>query len=600
MRFLRAISGKIVPIVFLLSLLASGLPLKIVIAGDECGEPSTLANRQISRCEYADRLSAMWLGETIANWTGLTTEAVIQDAPFYTDADWGSNQNISWKQNPIIDFVFQDPWLADDDTDIEYLYLDLIQEHDTVWLTPEQIAEGWVIHVNDPIWGDSGGRNLMGWGVLPPVTGMSAVYPYPLLTDAQLITEIFGALAPGMPDIALRLGDLPIRVTSDSYSAHAAQFHIILYALAAQVDPLLSPREQNLWLVNEARRYLPATSKAADVVDFVLADYNVNPDPDDWERTRDAIYERYQANAEDYGFVYRGWRDSAVNFATGIMALLYGEGDFRRTVQIGTLSGWDSDNGTATIGGLLGLLHGYAALQEQVPDVVLSERYRIHETRPLMPDYLPDDPDAEDTFTLMAERMLPYIERTIVEAGGSASGSVWTLPPPLSVDPLSLNPLEQLYRRSANNRVLLAGGTVEAWDGETANSRTRVFADGAEHDFSGREQRRPPRSYQARSENGTATLSVTYDRPVEVATIRFIEGDAGGFSEMSAEVLVDGIWQPVPEDTVVSRAPDPVQPYQMIDFVLPEAVMAQGIRVSGSVGGAFGDLVVVELDALSS
>jgi hypothetical protein len=245
-------------------------------------------------------------------------------------------------------------------------------------------------------------------------------------------------------------------------------------------------------------------------------------------------------------------------------------------------------------------MHGYDDLAAQFPDVVLSDRYRIHETRPLMPDYLPDDPDAEDTFTLMAEHMLPYVERLITEAGGSVDGSIWTFPPTPSADPLSLNPLEQLYRRSANNMVLLAGGTVEAWDGETANSRTRVFADGAEHDFSGGEQRRPPRSYQARPDNGLVRLSVTYDRSVEVETIRFIEGDAGGFSDMTAEVLVDGIWLPIPEASVISQPPDPHQPYQMIDFVLPEAIMAQGIRVSGNVGGAFGDVVVVELDALSS
>ena len=50
-----------------------------------------------------------------------------------------------------------------------------------------------------------------------------------------------------------------------------------------------------------------------------------------------------------------GVNDASVNLATGVMALLYGNGDYKRTVQIATLSGWDSDNSTASLGGLFGL-----------------------------------------------------------------------------------------------------------------------------------------------------------------------------------------------------------------------------------------------------
>ena len=90
--------------------------------GKESSGPATgrlpLAEGQIRRSEYADKLRAMWLGETIANWTGLTTEAVKQDAPFYTDEDWGLDQQLTWKSDPVIGFVFQDPWLSDDDTEV--------------------------------------------------------------------------------------------------------------------------------------------------------------------------------------------------------------------------------------------------------------------------------------------------------------------------------------------------------------------------------------------------------------------------------------------------------------------------------------------------
>ena len=59
---------------------------------------------------------------------------------FYTDEDWGLNQHLDWKADPVIHFVFQDPWLADDDTDIEYVYLHLMTQYDTNLLTPDEIA----------------------------------------------------------------------------------------------------------------------------------------------------------------------------------------------------------------------------------------------------------------------------------------------------------------------------------------------------------------------------------------------------------------------------------------------------------------------------
>ena len=50
----------------------------------------------ISKKEYKDKLYGFWLGECIANWTGLVTEmdkigniGEIKTGDFYTREDWG-------------------------------------------------------------------------------------------------------------------------------------------------------------------------------------------------------------------------------------------------------------------------------------------------------------------------------------------------------------------------------------------------------------------------------------------------------------------------------------------------------------------------------
>ncbi|MBL8132594.1 MAG: ADP-ribosylglycohydrolase family protein [Anaerolineae bacterium] len=562
--------------------------------------PQALGEGQMSRCAYAEHLRAMWLGEAIANWTGLTTEGVRQDAPFYTDADWGRDQDLDWKMVDVIDFVVQDPWLADDDTDIEYVYLHLMTQGGAPLLSAAQIAEGWQAHINDWIWvSNARARGLMEVGALPPVTSMGAINPDYLQIDAQLTTELFGALAPGMPAEALRLANLPILTTAGGYAAHAAQFYVLLYALAAQVDPALPPRDQLLWLIGEARQYLPDTSKAADIVDFVVADYLANPDVDDWEATRDRVYERYHRDARENGFLYQDWTESSVNFASGLIALLYGGGDFRRTVQIGALTGWDSDNGTATMGGLIGLLYGDEALTAAFPDEVLSDRYQSHRTRPTLPDYLPDDRRAEDTFTAMAERMLPLVDAAILQAGGTVEGDLWTLPAPSSQPPLTLNPLEQIYRSSANNQVRETGGAIEvSVEGEAAASRLAGIADGLEFNFSGQERpRRIPGVYERDADAGEVVVSVVYDRVLNVQAIWLIEGSAGG-SALRAEALIDGVWGPLPEGTRLSPEPDAGIAYQSFTFILPEPLALSGVRVRIEAGGRLSEVSVVELDAV--
>ncbi|MEM7334582.1 MAG: ADP-ribosylglycohydrolase family protein [Chloroflexota bacterium] len=555
-------------------------------------------SRLTDRLAYQNRLQGMWLGATIANWTGLITERARQEAPFYTDDDWNTLQTAvtEWQEDQIIDFVFQDPWLADDDTDIEYIYLHLMTQHQTPYLTGAQIAEGWQTHINRNIWvSNASARDLMHHHAKPPVTSLLAVNPNALMIDAQLTTEFFGALAPGLPERALELADLPIRTTATGYAAHAAQFYVVLYALASQVDTAMPPEEQVVWLVQEARKYLPDSSKTADIVDFVVADFENNPDRNEWERTRDLVYKRYQLDAVENGFVYRDWVESSVNFATGIIALLYGGGNYKRTVQIGTLSGWDSDNGTSTMGGLLGLMLGHDGLVAQFPEQNMSDRYHVWRTRDGLPDYLTDDAQAEDTFALMAERMIPLVERVILDAGGSVNDGTWTLPERANAN-VALNPTHQLYLASNNNQVVLAGGSVTAVSGTTSGN-TSAVVDGHEFNFSGQEVFDLPTSFEVKEMETAVFLEITYSHIVPISTIQSVEGAGGGFEHVDIELLIEDEWVPAILNMDQSSELDAHMGYQLLEFVLNEPQQALGFRLIGTIPENSSGFHLLEIDS---
>lgn len=599
-----------------------GVTAMLFVVWLTAASPSAAQLTVLHRDDYADRLHAMWLGQTIANWTGLLTEGRVNQPPFLTDADWG----VTNLGRGVIDFVLtQDPWGADDDTDVEYVYLHLMDASQQNRLTGESIADGWIRHVNRFIWvSNAEARGLMDRGVAPPATSLPSANRFWLKIDAQLTTEFFGAMCPGMPGRALAMSEMPILTTAGGHAAHASQVFVLLHALALMsgADDV-TPAGRVGQLVRQSRRYIPDVSKAADIIDFVLADFSANPDKNDWERTRDLVYERYQRDAALHGFRYRAWTESSVNFASGLIALLYGQGDYRRTVQIGTLTGWDSDNGTATMGALVGLLIGYDALIAQFPEVNFSDRFWILRTRDDLPDHLPNDPQAEDTLQMMAWRMIPIIEREIEDAGGLILPSGHWLIPWEVGDPISHNPLVARWHHSANNMVREAGGTVTATSSASGASppsqrgRPQVarFADGLESDFSGRDlltetNRWYYSSQGATAPGGTISLTVMYDRPVTIQGIRFIEGDhfrdaigdGGWFESINLEVNEGGTWVEVavggPGGAEPSEPLDPKIPFQIIDWRLPVEREVRGIRISGLAGGNNSFVTCSELDGL--
>ena len=407
------------------------------------------SDRIINRAEYIDKLHGFWLGQSIANWTGLITEmdkignvGEIKTGEFYTMDDWGSTDLPSiWdegkpsKLSPIIDFVYAKPdsiWGADDDTDIEYIYQHLLYTNKTSILTGEQIRDGWLKHIlkeeENFLWvSNQKAYDLMREGMIPPATGDPAYNPEFEMIDAQLTTEIFGLYAPLKPELALEISKLPIQTTARKDAQLAAEFYVILYSLAAQINLELPVKDQ-LWDIHgTARAHLPDNSYTAKMYDFVIECYNKELT---WEETRNLLYDRYQVEGKDgYDISSRnlycnGCFASGINFGASIISLVYGEGDIKETIKIAVLCGWDSDNPAATWGGLLGFINGKERINEEFGHS-FSDQFNIHRTRINFPN------NGIDNFTDMAKKGIYIIDRVVQEkmnGGIDLKKNVWYIP----------------------------------------------------------------------------------------------------------------------------------------------------------------------------
>jgi hypothetical protein len=409
-----------------------------------CKSPESKTSEELvqySRDTYKDQLYGFWLGQCIANWTGLITEMDKIGIPvdgkgegFYTREDWGkADQPNLWGSNnysATIDFLFADEdsiWGADDDTDIEYIYQELLLKHKTLILKPEQIRQGWLDHIHAEeenfLWvSNQQAFDLMREGILPPKTSDPSLNPHYEMIDAQLTTEIFGFYAPGRPEIALEMAHLPIRTSSRKNAAWIAEFYVIMYSLAPMETAHMNLKEKTQWMANLARKRLPEDSYSAKMFDFVKQKYESGIP---WEAARDALHEKYQIRQEDgYDWSTRdkachGCFAAGINFGASLVSLFYGEGDLKETIKIGVLCGWDSDNPTATWGGMLGFMYGRAGI-EKAFGRKFSDKFFIHRTRKGFQN------EGIDSFASMADKGLLIVDRVMSEKmSGTLKNKQW-------------------------------------------------------------------------------------------------------------------------------------------------------------------------------
>ena len=404
---------------------------------------------RISRAHYHNQLYGFWLGQCIANWTGLVTEmdkigniGDIKTGDFYTRADWGApdQPNIWGNSMPdnlssTIDFVFKDTteiWGADDDTDIEYMYQHLLYTNESIILSPNQIRDGWLKHIKPEeenyLWvANQKAFDLMKNGVLPPKTGSPKLNEHFEMIDAQLTTEIFGLFAPTRPDIALKMAHLPIQTTGRKAAEDISKFYIKMHSLASVTHTEKTMSQRLSWMADKARTVLPDSSYPAKMFDYTRHLYESGIP---WEQTRDSIYYRYQVKQKDgYDISSKnlhcnGCFAAGINFASSLVSLFYGEGDLKETIKIGTLAGWDSDNPTATWGGLIGFMIGKDGIEDTFGRT-FSNRFNIHRTRQNFPN------NGLDTFEKMAEKGVLVTDRVVkdeIKGIVDLKNDVWIIP----------------------------------------------------------------------------------------------------------------------------------------------------------------------------
>ena len=179
-------------------------------------------------------------------------------------------------------------------------------------------------------------------GLAPPLT---ATYrnPYREWIGALIRVDIYGYVCWGDPWRAAELAHRNASFSHTGNGVYAAMWAASLIASCFVADDMPAALRSSMACV-------PPRSRLAEALTFVV---DLRTAGTSWDQAVDEIEARLG---------HLSWVHAVSNAAVIAAALLWGEGDFARTVGLTVQAGWDTDSNAATTGSAFGALHGAQAL----------------------------------------------------------------------------------------------------------------------------------------------------------------------------------------------------------------------------------------------
>ena len=300
---------------------------------------------------------------------------------------------------------------SDDDTDIEFVTLHAVEKYGLDITYPE-ITEMWKRHINDHIWvANAAARELMGKGLVAPDTGRKENNENWFQIDPQLVNEIWSAFYPGMTKRAAERAEWGARITNDDWGTHPTiAYGVMISAAFFQKDV-----EK---LVQMAIKAIPNEGPFAEGIRDVVKWHKKY---DNWRDTRQKIHEKYYEYKKGSYEAPVSVVSSLQNGLCGIMAILYGEGDYMKTVGIASSAGYDCDNQAATCGALIGIRNGLSGMGEKAIDITINVPSQQEWEVPfnnLYCNYTRDDLPTRTPISEIVKRIAKIAKLAILENGG--------------------------------------------------------------------------------------------------------------------------------------------------------------------------------------
>ena len=232
-----------------------------------------------------------------------------------------------------------DHMVRDDDIDYTIINLHILKTHGFEFTT-EDVGKAWLsnlpflrVYTAER----AAYRNLVN-GLVPPETA-TYMNPYREWIGAQIRADMWGYVAPGMPEYGAELAFRDARLSHVKNGIYGEMFISAMISAAFATSDIEE-------IINIGLSEIPAESRLSEAVKDVI----------EWRKKFSDWRESWKRINEKYGRYHRV--HTINNAALVLLGLLYGEGDFERSITISVMGGWDTDCNGATAGSILGVMLG--------------------------------------------------------------------------------------------------------------------------------------------------------------------------------------------------------------------------------------------------
>jgi ADP-ribosylglycohydrolase len=256
------------------------------------------------------------------------------------DARWTTNDN---HLGLAFDWLSREPrkgFGPDDDTSYQIVGLNTLEKYGPD-ISCKQLGTEWCAYLPaiDKNLAEGLALERMRSGIEPPESGR---HPIGEAIGGQMKGEIWGLLCPGNPTLAAEYARRDGVVAHCDNGVYGEQF------IAAMMSAAFEEKDVRK-IIETALKEIPAESKYAETVRWVLQMHDAGKD---YREVRAEVIKKYPNAC------------NPVYADTGVvtLALLYGEGDFEKTITTAASCGSDTDCDTASVGAILGCIVGATAL----------------------------------------------------------------------------------------------------------------------------------------------------------------------------------------------------------------------------------------------
>lgn len=239
--------------------------------------------------------------------------------------------------------------VEDDDTNYTIIGLAILEKYGYDF-TPDDVAESWLMNL--PLLHVCTAervayKNLV--NLIEPPLSASYRNVYREWIGAQIRADFFGYVNPGNPEKAAEMAWRDASISHVKNGIYGEMWVAAMLAAAAVTDDI-----EQIILAGLAE--VPEKSRLAEDIHLVL---KWKKEGRTWEEGIDLIHQRYNEYSPHH------WCHTNSNAMIVALGLLFGDSDLEKSIGIAVTAAFDTDCNGATVGSVLGTIHGAKALPDK-------------------------------------------------------------------------------------------------------------------------------------------------------------------------------------------------------------------------------------------